>query len=140
MIKWCCICIRYSASAHCGYRSNEVKCGGAVSEKAKRVTFIPQIVDDLSRSFLKSDTAVIHIPELGIELEPGTLGSKFTTIEGFINDLINNFENMPFMHGDSADRSDTERVDELVQELKDIIPTKLIVTKTSDGSKVKIVS
>lgn len=27
-----------------------------------------------------------------------------------------------------------------VQELKDIIPTKLIVTKTSDGSKVKIVS
>ena len=27
-----------------------------------------------------------------------------------------------------------------VQELKDIIPTKLVVTKSTDGSKVKIVS
>ena len=104
----------------CGYRSNEVKCGGAVSEYAKRFTFIPRQLDDLSRSFLKSDTATIYIPQVGVELSPGTLGSKFTTIEGFINDLINNFENLPFLNGDSADQKETERVMELVRDLKDM--------------------
>ena len=104
----------------CGYRSNEVKCGGAVSQYAKRFTFIPQQLDDLSRSFLKSDTATIYIPQVGVELIPGTLGSKFTTIEGFLNDLINNFENLPFLNGDSADVSETERVMELVKDLKDM--------------------
>lgn len=116
----------------CGYRSNEVKCGGAVSPLAKRISFIPQCYDDLSRSFLKSDTATIHIPQIGIELEPGTLGSKFTTIEGFINDLIKNFENLPFIHGDSAENKDEERVNELVDNLKKMKELKIPFTIVID--------
>ncbi|KAL7716376.1 Zinc finger protein [Entamoeba marina] len=104
----------------CGYRSNEIKCGGGVPDKGKRITFVPRTQDDLSRSFLKSDTAFVKIPEIGIELEEGTLGSKFTTIEGFIQDIYNSFKDMPFVQGDSAQATDTERMKELLDSLKAI--------------------
>ena len=37
----------------CGYRDNEVKSGGAISEKGKRITLRCESRDDLSRDLLK---------------------------------------------------------------------------------------
>jgi zinc finger protein len=37
----------------CGYKSNEVKSGGAISEKGKRVTLKLLDQEDFSRNFLK---------------------------------------------------------------------------------------
>lgn len=37
----------------CGYKSNEVKCGGAVSEKARKITFKATTPEDLTRDILK---------------------------------------------------------------------------------------
>ncbi len=37
----------------CGYRDNEVKSGGAVSEQGKRITLKVEDRDDLSRDILK---------------------------------------------------------------------------------------
>ncbi|EDR29377.1 zinc finger protein zpr1, putative [Entamoeba dispar SAW760] len=125
----------------CGYRSNEVKCGGPVSPKAKKLIFKPKDVDDLSRSFLKSDTASVEIPEIGIELQPGTLGSKFTTVEGFIKDLADNFENMPFLHGDSAEKDQEDKVDALIDNLKKMrkmeLPFTLIVDDPMANSYIQ---
>lgn len=38
---------------HCGYRDNEVKSGGAISEKGKRITLRVEDREDLSRDVLK---------------------------------------------------------------------------------------
>jgi zinc finger protein len=37
----------------CGYRDNEVKSGGAISEKGKRITLRVEDREDLSRDILK---------------------------------------------------------------------------------------
>ena len=37
----------------CGYRDNEVKSGGAISEKGKRITLKVEDREDLSRDILK---------------------------------------------------------------------------------------
>jgi C4-type Zn-finger protein len=38
---------------HCGYRDNEVKSGGAISEKGKHITLRVEDREDLSRDILK---------------------------------------------------------------------------------------
>jgi hypothetical protein len=50
----------------CGYRDNEVKSGGAISEKGKRITVKVEDREDLSRDILK----VISIVSLLISLWP----------------------------------------------------------------------
>jgi zinc finger protein len=37
----------------CGYRDNEIKSGGAISEKGKRITLRVEDTEDLSRDILK---------------------------------------------------------------------------------------
>jgi zinc finger protein len=37
----------------CGYRNNEVKAGGAISQKAKKITLKIEDTEDLSRDILK---------------------------------------------------------------------------------------
>jgi zinc finger protein len=72
---------------HCGYRSNEVKTGGEVPEKGSRITLNVNTPEDLARDVLKSESAALHCPELGLRVEPGTQGGRFTTVEG----LLTNF-------------------------------------------------
>jgi len=40
--------------------------------------------DDLKRDVFKSDTCVLRIPEIPLELGMGTLGGVYTTVEGLI--------------------------------------------------------
>lgn len=55
----------------------------------------------MRRDVFKSDSAKLFIPEIDLELEYGTLGGKYTTIEGLIDNILENFKkNNPFM-GDS---------------------------------------
>eukprot|EP00026_Physarum_polycephalum_P001957 Phypoly_transcript_01961.p2 GENE.Phypoly_transcript_01961~~Phypoly_transcript_01961.p2 ORF type:complete len:436 (+),score=95.42 Phypoly_transcript_01961:1568-2875(+) len=87
----------------CGFKSNEVKCGGAISPKARKITFKVTTPEDLARDILKSETAIVHLPEIDVELGMGTLGGRFTTIEGLLTQLKEEFEKTPFLKGDSAD-------------------------------------
>lgn len=89
----------------CGFKSNEVKCGGAVSEKARKITFKATTPEDLTRDILKSETASVFFPEFDVELGMGTLGGRFTTIDGLLTQLKSEFESTPFLHGDSANNT-----------------------------------
>lgn len=68
----------------CGYRTNDVKTGGEIPEKGARITITIERVEDLSRDILKSESCTLKCPELGLEVHPGTLGGRFTTIEGLL--------------------------------------------------------
>lgn len=72
---------------HCGYRSNEVKTGGEVPEKGKRIVLIVNTKEDLSRDILKSESCHMDCPELGLSVQPGTMGGRFTTVEGLLTQV-----------------------------------------------------
>ena len=76
-----------TACDHCGYRSNEVKTGGAVPAKGKTITLQVRTREDLARDILKSESAVLECPELQLRVEPGTMGGRFTTVEGILSQI-----------------------------------------------------
>ncbi|KAL2011038.1 hypothetical protein VTN00DRAFT_3756 [Thermoascus crustaceus] len=86
---------------HCGYRTNEVKTGGAIPEKGKRITLKVENIVDLSRDILKSDTCALHSDELEMSVQPGTLGGRFTTVEGLLTEIRDQ------LHGQIFDIDDT---------------------------------
>ncbi|KAF9351161.1 nucleolar zinc-finger protein [Mortierella sp. AD094] len=71
----------------CGYKSNEVKAGGPVSEFGKRIILKIEDSEDMSRDILKSETCGLSIPEIDLELNSGTLGGRFTTVEGLLRQV-----------------------------------------------------
>jgi len=61
---------------------------------------------DLGRDLIKSDTAKIEIPDVGLELQHGTLGGVYTTVEGLLDKIREQLDSSnPFQSGsfDSAD-------------------------------------
>ena len=65
--------------------------------------FDVKVAEDLNRDVFKSDSCSLTIPEVGLELQPGTLGSMYTTVEGLLDKIITNMEESnPFGKGDSA--------------------------------------
>lgn len=72
---------------HCGYKTSDVKTGGEVPEKGKRLTLKVSAPEDLSRDVLKSESATMRVPECDIEMEAGTMGGRFTTIEGVLTQV-----------------------------------------------------
>lgn len=87
----------------CGHRTNEVKSGSGINEEGVKITL--RITDpiDLSRDVLKSETCSMSIPELDFEVGAGTLGGKFTTLEGLLVAMKDQLTGQnPLMCGDSA--------------------------------------
>jgi zinc finger protein len=89
----------------CGYRSNEIKGGGAIPKYGSKITLRVTCPDDLAREVLKSDTAGVVIPELEMELHEGGLDGVYTTVEGLLNKIRGRLETAnPFGCGDSAEK------------------------------------
>ena len=85
---------------HCGYRTNEVKTGGAIPEKGRRITLQVEDVLDLSRDILKSDTCAMVSEDLDLSVQPGTLGGRFTTVEGLLTQVRDQLHGQIFETGD----------------------------------------
>lgn len=103
---------------HCGYRTNEVKTGGEVPEKGKRITLSVETKTDLSRDILKSDTCALHSDQLELTVQPGTLGGRFTTVEGLLTEIrdqlrgqIFDIDDVENKGGDSMAASEKEKWD-----------------------------
>ncbi|OJJ44933.1 hypothetical protein ASPZODRAFT_652839 [Penicilliopsis zonata CBS 506.65] len=117
---------------HCGYRSNEVKTGGEIPDKGKRITLKVDTIEDLSRDILKSDTCGMFSPELEMSVEPGTLGGRFTTVEGLLTEVrdqlrgqIFDLDDTSFAGGDSMAGSEKETWDRFFKRLDAAISGEL---------------
>lgn len=86
---------------HCGYKDTEVKTGGEISPNAKKITLSCTDPDDLNRDIFKSETAIVTIKELELEMMPGSLGSFYTTIEGLIGLMEDRLTKSNPFRGDS---------------------------------------
>lgn len=102
---------------HCGYRSSEVKTGGAVPEKGRKITLIVERPEDLTRDVLKSESATMECDDLSLHIAPGTLGGRFTTLEGLLTQVRDDLRNQVFdtdgnsKGGDSAKAGEKEAWD-----------------------------
>ncbi|KAL1407014.1 nucleolar zinc-finger protein [Vanrija albida] len=131
---------------NCGYRDNEVKSSGQISSKGKRITLKVEAGDEdaLSRDLLKSDTCGLEIPEIDLELQPGTLGGRFTTLEGLLNEIYDELSTKVFKTGDSStaglgqagqDHTKEERnFEHFLQGLKDVMAVKIPFTLILDDA------
>jgi len=126
------VVIMVSQCDNCGYRDSEVKPGGGISEKGKRMTLKYKNIDDFSRDLLKSDSTAISIPEIELELGSGSLGGKFTTVQGLLEDIYDLImRTNAFAIGDSAEEKSSDRMEEFLKRLNQIrsgeVPFTLIL-------------
>ncbi|KAK2597999.1 nucleolar zinc-finger protein [Conoideocrella luteorostrata] len=80
----------------CGYRSNDVKTGGEIPLQGEKITLTVQDSTDLARDILKSETCGLECPELQLQVNPGTLGGRFTTVEGLLTQVRNDLYSQIF--------------------------------------------
>ena len=80
----------------CGYKSNEVKTGGEVPAQGKRIWLTVKDPKDLSRDLLKSETCYMKVPSCSLEVQPGTMGGRFTTVEGLLTQVRNDLRSSIF--------------------------------------------
>lgn len=78
------------------------------------------IVEHLADLFLRaqSDTAGMSIPEIDLELNPGTLGGRFTTLEGLLQQVYEELDEKVFAHGDAALPGATDHMGNFLTQLK----------------------
>lgn len=69
-----------------------MKGGGAIPPKGTVYKLEALSRDDFRRDVLKSDTAVLEVPQLELVMEMGTLGSMYTTVEGLLNKVIHRYD------------------------------------------------
>lgn len=81
------VVIMSTVCEQCGYRSNEVKTGGEVPEQGKKIILRVENAEDLGRDILKSESCALECPELSLSVNPGTLGGRFTTVEGLLTQV-----------------------------------------------------
>ncbi|KAJ3092853.1 nucleolar zinc-finger protein [Quaeritorhiza haematococci] len=117
----------------CGYKSNEVKAGGAISPQGKRITVKMEDPEDMSRDILKSETCGLKIPEIDLELHAGTLGGRFTTVEGLLTQVHEELESRtPFVKGDSAETGKKSKFEEFLGKLQKVIKMEFPFTLILD--------
>ncbi|XP_046353050.2 zinc finger protein ZPR1-like isoform X1 [Haliotis rufescens] len=111
----------------CGYRDNEVKGGGAIEAKGRKISLKITDPSDMSRDVLKSETCSILIPELDFETEMGTLGGKFTTVEGLLSDIQGQLKDSnPFFRGDSSQPGMVNKLTEFCGQLQKIVDGEMM--------------
>lgn len=124
----------------CGYRDNEVKSGSAISEKGKRITLKVEDREDLSRDILKvryfevslqnlsancsqSETSGLTIPEIDLILQHGTLGGRFTTLEGILEQVYEELSEKTFASGDASTKEEENTFETFLKNLKAVSHT-----------------
>jgi zinc finger protein len=114
---------------HCGYKSNEVKTGGAIPDQGKRITLKVTDPEDLARDILKSETCSMSVPELNLDLTPGTLGGRFTTIEGLLTQVMEELHSRVFTQtSDSMEGETKTRWTTFFARLQDAVEGKIPFT------------
>lgn len=63
--------------------------------------------EDLSRDILKAESCAMSCPELELSVAPGTMGGRFTTVEGILTQVRDDLRKQIFDVGDGGDSMDT---------------------------------
>ncbi|KAF7255005.1 hypothetical protein EG68_08031 [Paragonimus skrjabini miyazakii] len=116
------VVIMATVCSSCGHKDSEVKSGGGVAAKGRRYRLKLTHVSDLSRDVLVSETAAVRLPDLELESMGGTLGGRFTTLEGLLLAVRDQLISAnPFLLGDSSSAEEkTSKLATVIRQLKQI--------------------
>ena len=133
--------------ASCGYRNTQVQPAASdLGDDVARVTRLECRIEtarDWDRLVLKSHTAAISVPEIDLELAPGTLGSCLTTVQGLLSQVLRRLEaTAAFSDGDSAACNKfAADMTGFLRRLQDVLeqrpPITLIITDEEGLSKIE---
>ncbi|CAI2354297.1 unnamed protein product [Caenorhabditis sp. 36 PRJEB53466] len=127
------VIIMSMACDRCGYKSNEVKSGGAIRDQGCRLSVKLEKDVDLARDVLKTDTCAMSIPEIDLEVGGNALCSRFTTIEGLLMATKDQLDSQSsFFMGDSAKSKEKSDVTKFLEKLDDIIALRMPATIVLD--------
>ncbi|XP_060556173.1 zinc finger protein ZPR1-like [Ruditapes philippinarum] len=105
----------------CGLRDSEVKGGAGIEPQGRRITLKLTDPSDLTRDVLKSDMCRVEIPELDFSTSMTSTTGKFTTVEGLVDDIINELRKTnPFFMGDSTQGDKLSKISEFCDKLEKI--------------------
>lgn len=123
------VIIMSTVCEHCGYKSNEVKTGGAIPDKGRKISLYCDDPSDLSRDILKSESCSLTVPELHLDIQEGTLGGRFTTVEGLLKQVAEELHSRVFSQtSDSMDEETKARWVAFFDRLKDALDGKVKFT------------
>lgn len=109
----------------CGHKDNEVKGGAGIEPKGKKITLKITDTSDMSRDVLKSETCTLVLPELDFSTQMGTMGGKFTTLEGILTEIKDQLQvNNPFFSGDSSEENMKGKIKVFCDKIDEIIDGK----------------
>ncbi|KAK9716487.1 hypothetical protein RND81_06G236700 [Saponaria officinalis] len=119
------VIVMASSCDSCGYRNSELKPGGSISDKAKRIIVHVKNTEDLNRDVIKSDSASVVIPEVDLELTSGTLGGMVTTIEGLVTKIRETLERVHgFTFGDGLEEGRKEKWQDFSRRMNKLLEVK----------------
>ncbi|KAA0183969.1 Zinc finger protein ZPR1 [Fasciolopsis buskii] len=120
------VVIMATVCSACGHRDSEVKSGGGVSPKGRLYRLKITHPSDLSRDVLVSETAAVRVPELDLESMGGTLGGRFTTLEGLFLAIKDQLVGAnPFLTGDSCTEDEKRgKLSRTIEELQKVADGK----------------
>jgi len=117
----------------CGAKTNEVKAGGGIEPKGKKITLKVTDPTDMSRDVLKSETCSIAIPELEFEMGGHALGGRFTTLEGLLNNVLESIEeNSVWGGGDGVAPDINARMDKFKAKFQECVSASVTFTVVLD--------
>lgn len=80
------------------------------------------------------------IPEIDLHLQPGTLGGRFTTLEGLLNQVYEELDERAFARGDAA-VGETNEIEKFLEKLKKVrqvlVPYTIILDDPLNNSYIQ---
>lgn len=77
-------------------------------------------VSDPSHVHFQSETCGLSIPEIDLVLQAGTLGGRFTTLEGILDQIYEELSEKVFSTGDSSSQKDRADFSDFLGQLKEV--------------------
>lgn len=96
----------------CNYRSSDVKTGGEIPPKGKRIWLTVREPIDLKRDILKSETCLLKISACDVEAVPGTMGGRITTVEGLLTQIRDDLRKTIFEDDDEEGKGGDSMLEE----------------------------
>ena len=75
--------------------------------KGRRITLKVEDAEDLSRDILKSESCELSSQELGLHVNPGSLGGRFTTVEGILTQIRSDLHSQIFETDNESNTGDS---------------------------------
>jgi zinc finger protein len=121
----------------CGHKTNEIKGGGGFEEKGVLIKHKIKSDEDLKLDAVKSDSCILRVPELDLEIVCAAAG-KYTTLEGLCQDTIERLEkSYPYMFGDSAEEHVKKRLQEIYARLGSPIGLTIVLDDPTGNSFIQ---